>query len=351
MSDPAWLALEDGSVWEGVSCGAPATRAGEVVFNTSLTGYQEVLTDPSYCGQIVTMTSVHIGNTGINPEDMESARPFVEGFVLRESSPVASNWRSKETLEEFLRRSGVPAIAGIDTRALTRRLRSQGVMRGVITTDPLLRDTLSDRAANSPRLGEQDLVGKVTCPKPHTWEDPSPSALFHSFDIQAPSGARPHVAAIDLGIKWNILRSLAHSGVRLTVFPATATSRQILEARPDGLFLSNGPGDPERATDAIRAVRDLLGKVPVFGICLGHQILGLACGARTYKLKFGHRGSNHPVQRLADGRVEITTQNHGYAVDPGTAEAVGFSVTHRNLNDGTVEGLRHKSLPAFSVQY
>ncbi len=349
---PAFLALEDGTVFEGESFGAAAERAGEVVFNTGMTGYQEILTDPSYRGQIVVMTYPHIGNYGINPEDMESARPHVAGFAVREASAVTSNFRSREDLSDFLVRHGVAAISGIDTRALTRHLRTRGVVRGILAAGTHDAAALVARAKASPRLEEQDLVKQVTCAKAAPWKEEAPSPFFHPVggDGWAPA-RRFKVAALDYGIKTNILRCLADSGCDVTVFPATASAADVLSIRPDGVFLSNGPGDPAQPTYAHACVKGIVGKVPVFGICLGHQILALAFGAKTYKLKFGHRGSNHPVKDLGTQKVEITTQNHGYAVDPAGLSAAGLDATHVNLNDGTVEGMRHRSLPVFSVQY
>ncbi len=357
----AYLALEDGTLFEGEAFGAPGERTGEVVFNTSMTGYQEVLTDPSYCGQIVTMTAPHIGNYGVNPEDMESTRPYAAGFVVREASRIMSNFRATEDLGSFMERSGICGIAGVDTRALTRHLRTRGTVQGILVSEgsgkadaPRDPADLVRRAKSAPRLEEQDLVKQVTAAKPFPWKTQEVSPFFHRVHAEGKRKTgkkRFRVAAIDYGIKHNILRLLEDSGCDVTVFPAAADAAEILAAKPDGVFLSNGPGDPAQPTYAHRCVKALAGKVPIFGICLGHQILALAFGAKTFKLKFGHRGANHPVKDLATGRVEITTQNHGFAVDPAGLEAVGLAPTHVNLNDGTVEGMRHRSLPIFSVQY
>jgi carbamoyl-phosphate synthase small subunit len=341
--------LEDGTVFEGVSFGAEGERSGEVVFNTSMTGYQEVLTDPSYAGQIVVMTQPHIGNTGVNEEDMESSRPWLEGFAVRSASPLASSHRSRASLGDFLKGHRIVGIAEIDTRAITKKLRTVGAMRGLISTD-LQEEGLRRKVQAVPRLEEQDWVRKVTIPRKVVWKEENASPWFHSLD--AFKGDRIfRVAALDFGTKWNIFRSLASCGCEVTVFPAATPPEEILEHRPDGIFLSNGPGDPKQAGYAVETVKQLIGKAPVFGICLGHQIIGLAMGLDTHRLKFGHRGANHPVRRVATGQVEITTQNHGFTVDDRQAEARGMEVTHRSLNDGSVEGLRHKELPLFSVQY
>jgi carbamoyl-phosphate synthase small subunit len=334
---PALLVLEDGTAFAGTAFGADGERFGEVVFNTSMSGYQEITTDPSYCGQIVVMTYPLIGNYGANPEDVESGRPWVEGFVVREISPLHSNWRAAESLGTFLARHGVTGISGVDTRALTRHLRSRGAMKGVISTLDLDAKSLQRKAQDSPGLVGRDLVREVTCAQAWT-----PSY---------PGGKRFRVAAIDCGIKRSILDCLAAVGCDLTVFPASANAAEILAARPDGIFLSNGPGDPEGVPYVIETVRGLLGKKPLFGICLGHQMLGLALGGRTYKLKFGHRGANHPVMDRATGRIDITSQNHGFCVDPDSLDPAVVEPTHVNLYDKTNEGMRHRTLPAFSVQY
>jgi len=348
----AVLALEDGTWFGGTAAGAQGEARGEVVFNTSMTGYQEVLTDPSYAGQIVTMTSPQIGNYGVSGADIESSGPQVAGFVMRESSPVASNWRAETTLREYLTRHGIVAIAEIDTRALTRKLRSSGVMRGVIATGQADPADLVQRAREIPLMEGTDLVQVVTCDAPHEW-------LATTLEEAGEFGVRPErrastrlrIAAYDFGIKQNILRRLAQHNCDVTVFPASAPARDLLAIEPDGVFLSNGPGDPAALPYAIDNVKALLETdVPMFGICLGHQVLGLAMGGRTYKLKFGHRGANHPVKFLDSGRVEITSQNHGFAVDPDSLPA-NAHVTHLNLYDGTVEGLRHTDKPVFSVQY
>ena len=348
---PAKLALEDGAVFTGASFGAEGETAGEVCFNTSMTGYQEILTDPSYRGQIVTMTYPEIGNYGVNDEDRESARPHLAGFVVRELSRVSSNFRASEGLHDYLVRHGVPALQGIDTRALVRRIRVHGALRGVLSTTDLDDARLIAKARSSPGLVGRDLVREVAPQRPHHWQEPL-SAWTHlqqAETVLLGSGA-PHVVALDFGMKWNIARHLFSMGCRVTVLPGTATAREVLDHKPDGVFLSNGPGDPEPIDYAQKTVADLLGKRPIFGICLGHQLLALACGAKTFKLKFGHRGSNQPVIDHATGRVEITCQNHGFAVDrsslPGDIE-----VTHTNLNDHTVEGFRHCGYSAFGAQY
>ncbi|MFB3854318.1 MAG: glutamine-hydrolyzing carbamoyl-phosphate synthase small subunit [Vicinamibacterales bacterium] len=366
----AWLALEDGTVFRGMSAGAEGVAIGEVVFNTSLTGYQEVLTDPSYAGQIVTMTCPEIGNYGVVAEDSESDRPKVAGFIVRQQSRIASNWRATGTLADYLAANGVVAISGIDTRALTRRLRSGGVLRGVLATGDVDPARLVRMAGEAPSMEGADLVRAVTCAQPYDFDplswSPSNFALAppHDADGAPPGSPLPggqpagrvagpfRVAAYDFGIKRNILRRLAAYGCQVRVFPANAPPRELLEFEPDGVFLSNGPGDPAAVRYAIEGVREILADadLPVFGICLGHQILALAFGAQTFKLKFGHRGGNHPVKRLRNGRVEITAQNHGFAVDPASLPP-DLEITHLNLYDGTVEGLEHKSRPLFSVQY
>jgi carbamoyl-phosphate synthase small subunit len=348
VSAAALLALADGRVFEGEPLGARGEAAGEVVFNTAMGGYQEVLTDPSYKGQLVCMTYPHIGNTGVNPEDVESARPWVEGFIVREASAVASSWRATATLDAYLRQHGVVGIQGIDTRALTRHLRDHGAQEGVISTTARDPAGLVARAKAAPGLVGRDLVKEVTCPAAYEWTE----SIWHRGEgYGPPPPARYHVVAYDSGVKRNILRQLVGLGCRVTVLPASATADEALAARPDGIFLANGPGDPEGVPYLAEAVRRLAGRLPVFGICLGHQILALALGARTYKLPFGHHGVNHPVKDRATGRVEVTSQNHGFAVDPESCAAAGLEVTHVNLNDGTCEGLRHRSLPVFSVQY
>ncbi|MGH9257544.1 MAG: glutamine-hydrolyzing carbamoyl-phosphate synthase small subunit [Vicinamibacterales bacterium] len=352
----AILALEDGTWYRGVAAGAQGESAGEVVFNTSMTGYQEVLTDPSYAGQIVTMTAPQIGNYGVAPGDAESQMPHVAGFVMREASPLASNWRAEGTLRDYLIQHNIVAIGDIDTRALTRVLRSAGVMRGVVATGPADPDELVGKARAIPRMEGSDLVRGVTCGRPYAWRDRAPAsgnADHAEFGLPPARRAsrRLRVAAYDFGIKWNILRRLDAYGCDVHVFPADAPARDLLAADPDGIFLSNGPGDPAALTYAIDNVRELVNADrPMFGICLGHQVLGLAVGGGTFKLKFGHRGANHPVKELRSGKVEITSQNHGFAVDPDSLPA-DVRVTHLNLYDGTVEGFRHTTKPIFSVQY
>lgn len=344
---PAVLALADGSVFEGESYGAPGETSGEVVFNTSMTGYQEILTDPSYRGQIVLMTYPLIGNTGVNDEDVESRRLFLGGFIVREGCDRPSSWRTNRTLEEYLKESGIVGIQGIDTRAVTRRIRDRGAMEGIISTVDLDREALASRARGIPGLVGRDLVREVAREGDERW-----AAGPHVID-QYPPVERPgrfRVVAYDFGIKFQILRYLSAAGCGVTVVPAGTDAERVLAEKPDGVFLSNGPGDPEGVTYAVESVRSLLGRVPVFGICLGHQILGLALGGKTYKLPFGHHGANHPVLDRTTGRIEITSQNHGFAVDPDSLPK-GAEITHVNLNDHTVEGLAHPELRAFSVQY
>ena len=346
----AKLALADGTVYSGTGFGADGEVFGEVCFNTSMTGYQEILTDPSYCGQIVTMTYPLIGNYGINPEDVESGKLAIRGFVVRELCRTPSNFRSTMSLDEYLRQANVVGIEGIDTRALVRRLRTRGAMTGILSTIDLDDASLVKKAQSSPTLVGRDLVREVMPAASFEWTE-GLSPLTHFAPTQsARSGRELHVVAIDYGMKWNILRHLRDLGCRVTVVPGTATADEVQKLKPDGVFLSNGPGDPEPLTYAVETIRELLGQVPMFGICLGHQLMGLACGAETYKLKFGHRGSNQPVLNKDNGRVEITSQNHGFAISTETLPTC-LEVTHINLNDQTVEGLRHKEFPAFCVQY
>ena len=355
MRERAILALEDGTVFEGRSFGRAGETAGEVVFNTALAGYQEVLTDPSYAGQIVTMTYPHIGNYGINRDDVESAKPQVAGYVVREITEKPSSWRSVVSLDRWLDDHGIVGISEIDTRALTRHIRTHGAKRGVISVAETDREALVARACGIRSMAGLDLAREVTCEASWAFDPASElvrdRALLPTVGAVSREGARFRVVAYDFGIKRNILRNLAASGCDVTVVPATTPAADVLGLRPEGVFLSNGPGDPEPCTYAIEAVRSLLGRLPVFGICLGHQILGLACGGRTYKLKFGHRGANHPVKNLTTGKVEITSQNHGFAVDPSLFEKPEYVLSHVNLNDGTVEGFRHRDLPVMSVQY
>ena len=350
----AVLALEDGTWFQGVSAGAPGETSGEVVFNTSMTGYQEVLTDPSYAGQIVTMTAPQIGNYGVTANDGESDRPHVAGFVMRDPSPVSSNWRAEGTLRDYLTRHNIVAIGDVDTRALTRRLRSVGVMRGVIATGSVEPQELVARARQIESMEGSDLVKDVTCQEAYDFETSLADAVDEaSFGVTPLRRAtRPlKVAAYDFGIKRNILRRLAAHGCQVRVFPASAPAADLLAWGPDGIFLSNGPGDPAAVTYAVENVKALAeADVPMFGICLGHQVMGLALGAKTYKLKFGHRGGNHPVKQLDSGAIEITAQNHGFAVDPDSLPSTA-RVTHLNLYDGTIEGIRHVDKPIFSVQY
>ncbi|HXA79082.1 MAG TPA: glutamine-hydrolyzing carbamoyl-phosphate synthase small subunit [Candidatus Acidoferrales bacterium] len=360
----ATLALEDGRVFNGRAAGARIRRGGEVVFNTSLTGYQEVFTDPSYSGQIVCLTYPHIGNVGTNLEDEESGKPYIEGLVVREFSELSSNWRSSETAQEYLERHGVPVIGDIDTRALVRHLREVGALRGILSTDDAPTDQLIAEARALPTMAGLELAGRVTTPKKYEWTK-------GSIDLTAPitrtaaSGTtarekkgsaaaeerRHRVVAYDFGIKQNILRLLVDYGCDVTVVPAKTSAEDILALKPHGVFLSNGPGDPEPITYAVGNIKKLLGRVPIFGICLGHQLCGLALGGKTFKLKFGHHGSNHPVKNLRTEKVEITAQNHGFCVDPESLPSSDVEVTHVNLNDHTNEGMRHRSLPLFSVQY
>jgi carbamoyl-phosphate synthase small subunit len=356
----AILALENGMTFEGVSVGAAGETSGEVVFNTSLTGYQEVLTDPSYAGQIVTMTAPQIGNYGVSAEDSESRGVSVAGFVMRESSPMASNWRADGTLTDYLASHGIVAIADIDTRALTRVLRSAGVMRGVIATgNGVSAAALVDRARQAAQMQGADWVKAVTCEAPFDWSPGGAPAGAGApagpgdfiVEPERRSGKPIRIAAYDLGMKWNILRRFTNYGFEVKVFPATTPASEVLATKPDGVFLSNGPGDPAALPYVVENAKQVVESgLPVFGICLGHQVLGLAMGAQTYKLHFGHRGTNHPVKHLETGQVEITSQNHGFAVDPKSVPS-DVEITHLNLYDNTVEGLRHRDRPVFCVQY
>jgi carbamoyl-phosphate synthase small subunit len=348
--EKAILALEDGTTFEGRAFGARAQSSGEVVFNTAITGYQEVFTDPSYSGQIVVLTYPQIGNYGANRADSESGRPYIEGLVVREFSPLASNWRSEQEADRFLADHGIPVIAEIDTRALVRHLRSRGVMRGVVSSCGEHPDALVETARRIPSMAGLALAPLVSTKASYEWTA-GVEACSPSEHTGAAAEPRFHVVAYDFGIKLNILRRLVHVGCRVTVVPAGTAAQDVLALKPDGVFLSNGPGDPEPLEFQAAQARKLVGKLPVFGICLGHQILGLALGGRTYKLKFGHRGANHPVLNQVTNKVEITSHNHGFAVDPDSLNASEIELTHINLNDGTLEGFRHRSHPAFCVQY
>ncbi len=340
----AVLLLEDGSSFEGRSLGAEGEAFGEVVFNTSITGYQEVLTDPSYRGQIVTMTYPLIGNYGIVPEDGESRKAWLSGFVVREASSLRSNWRSTTDLQTWMQEQRIVGIQGIDTRALTRHLRINGSRHGAVSSVDLDLGSLASKLEAAPRIVGRDLVVEVSCEAPYEWTEPA-------FGDSRPVRADYHVVVIDCGVKYNILRRLVSAGCRVTVVPASTGPDEILSMRPDGLVLSNGPGDPEPVTYVVETVRGLIGRLPIFGICLGQQILGLALGGRTYKLKFGHHGGNHPVKDTATGKIAITTQNHGFNVDMDSIAHPGTRATHVNLYDGTTEGLENAQMQFFSVQY
>jgi carbamoyl-phosphate synthase small subunit len=345
----AILALEDGRIFRGEGYGAQGECRGEVVFNTSLTGYQEIFTDPSYAGQIVVLTNPQIGNYGTNSSDNEAAKPYIEGLVTREFSPISSNWRSQQVADEYLERFHVPVISEIDTRALVRHLRTHGVMRGVISTVETNPDVLVESARSTRKMDGTDLASVVSTKDRYEWENDGPDPLRAD---ESPI-ARPdlHVVAYDYGIKKNILRMLSQEGCRVTVVPAQTSAEDVLSLKPDGVFLSNGPGDPEPVHYAQESIRKLAGRTPIFGICLGHQLIGLALGGKTYKLKFGHHGGNHPVKNHETGKVEITAHNHNFAVDPDSINTSEVDLTHIDLNDNTLEGLRHRTLPLFSVQY
>ena len=361
----ATLALEDGRIFRGHGYGAPGECAGEVVFNTSLTGYQEIFTDPSYAGQIVVLTNPQIGNYGTNQADNESARPYIEGLIVREFSPISSNWRSEQVTDEYMERYSVPVLAEIDTRALVRHLRTYGVMRGVISTAESDTGVLVAKARSIRKMDGTDLARVVSTKSIFTFDSTDSRSqagdplltiagcpiLDAASSRQGWEGKPLHVVAYDFGIKLNILRMLVREGCRVTVVPAETSAEDVFALKPDGVFLSNGPGDPEPVDYAVRAIRKLMGRVPVFGICLGHQLTGLALGGRTYKLKFGHHGGNHPVKNYTTGKVEITAHNHNFAVDPNSINVNEVELTHVDLNDQTLEGLRHRTLPLFSVQY
>ena len=353
----AILALEDGSIYRGHGYGAPGECQGEVVFNTSLTGYQEIATDPSYAGQIVVLTNPQIGNYGTNQADNESARPYIEGLIVREFSPISSNWRSERVTDEYMERYSVPVLAEIDTRALVRHLRTYGVKRGVISTEVSDPEALVEKARNIRKMDGTDLARVVSTKSIYTFDatdsrnQTGDSLLAKALDQSEGARKNLHVVAYDFGIKLSILRMLVREGCRVTVVPAETSAEDVFELKPDGVFLSNGPGDPEPVDYAVRAIRKFMGRVPVFGICLGHQLTGLALGGKTYKLKFGHHGGTHPVKNNATGKVEITAHNHNYAVDPDSINANEVELTHVDLNDQTLEGMRHRTLPLFTVQY
>ena len=351
MTQTAKLALEDGTVFTGESFGSTGEIDGEVVFNTSMTGYQEILTDPSYCGQIVTMTYPEIGNYGVNSDDVESGKPQLSGFIVRENSRIASNFRADGTLSDYLKENNIIGLAGIDTRALVRRIRTQGAMKGIISTEDLDDASLVAKAQASQGLVGRDLVKEVLPEQDQQQWDETLSEWARLPREATPGGEESyHIVAMDFGMKWNIARHLKEMGCSVTIVPGTASAEEIMALKPDGVFLSNGPGDPEPVDYAIKTIGALISQVPVFGICLGHQLLALACGATTFKLKFGHRGANQPVQNIDSEVIEITAQNHGFAVAEDTLPD-HLAITHRNLNDNTIAGIRHKEFPAFGVQY
>jgi len=350
----AILALEDGRIFRGEGYGHPGECQGEVVFNTSLTGYQEIATDPSYAGQIVVLTNPQIGNYGTNRADNEAAKPYIEGLVVREFSAISSNWRSEQVTDEYMERYSVPVLSDVDTRALVRHLRTHGVMRGVMSTIEKDPAKLVERARSIRKMDGTDLAKVVSTKSLYSFDESDPR--YQGDDpllppVQNEDAPKLHVVAYDFGIKQNILRMLAREGCNVTVVPAQTSAADVMALKPDGVFLSNGPGDPEPVDYAVKAIREMMGQVPVFGICLGHQLCGLALGGKTYKLKFGHHGGNHPVRNNLTGKVEITAHNHNFAVDPDSINANDVELTHVDLNDNTLEGLRHKSLPLFSVQY
>jgi carbamoyl-phosphate synthase small subunit len=347
----AILALEDGRIFRGEGYGAKGECYGEVVFNTSLTGYQEIFTDPSYAGQIVILTNPQVGNYGTNLADNEANKPYIEGLVTREFSPISSNWRSQQVADEYLERFQVPVISEIDTRALVRHLRTHGVMRGVVSSIETNTDALVAKARAIRKMDGTDLAKVVSTKARYEWEEDSADPLRHEEPRVIEPRPTLHVVAYDYGIKKNILRMLSQEGCRVTVVPAETPAEDVLAMQPDGVFLSNGPGDPEPVTYAQDNIRRLAGRTPIFGICLGHQLIGLALGGKTYKLKFGHHGGNHPVKQMDSGKVEITCHNHNFAVDPDSINTSEVDLTHIDLNDNTLEGLRHKSMPLFSVQY
>ncbi len=347
---PAKLALEDGSIYLGHSFGAEGEVTGEVVFNTAMTGYQEILTDPSYRGQIVTMTYPEIGNYGVNSIDVEHESPSLAGFIVREESRIHSNYRAEGSLGDYLKKHNLVAIAGIDTRALVRRIRTKGAMRGVLSTVDLDDASLTQKALTAPGLVGRDLVREVMPQQIRQWDQKLDEWTAHEIGDAVLSGSGLHVACVDFGMKWNIPRHFSSRGYRVTIVPGDTPAAELLRLEPDGIFLSNGPGDPEPLTYAHQTIRELIGQIPIFGICLGHQLLSLACGAKAFKLKFGHRGVNHPVLDLSSGKVEITTQNHGFAIEEKSLPDC-LEVTHRNLNDDTVAGVRHRQHSAFGVQY